>query len=149
MKRKLHILLMAMLLPLLNSSMYAQDTIPCLFDTILQQQILANPKIQKQLNAMDYGVRYFREENPNLHFYPKPQPEPPCDVCLLMDAGCATTKYVVPVLVHIVHLTADNTIGTGSNIPNDQVFQAMETLNKQFSGFDVDDTMAVNTGIQF
>ena len=149
MKRKLHILLLAMLLPLLNSNVHAQDTIPCLFDTILQQHIQGNPKLQNELKYMDFRVRHFREQNTNLHFYPKPQPEPPCDMCFMMDAGCATTKYVVPVLVHIVHLTSDNTIGTGSNIPNEQVDQAMVTLNKQFSGYGVTDTMAVNTGIQF
>jgi hypothetical protein len=115
MKRKLHILLMAILLPLLNGSMYAQDSIPCLFDTLLYQQIQANPKLQNQLNAMDYRVRLFREQNPNLHFYPKPQPEPPCDMCLLMmDAGCAKTKYVLPVIVHIVAKPGDTILGQGS-----------------------------------
>jgi hypothetical protein len=148
MKRKLHILLMAMLLPLLNSNLFAQDSIPCLFDTLLQQQKAEDPKLQKKLNAMDYGVRYFREDNPNLNFYPKPQPAPPCDMCMSIDPSCFKNKYALPVLVHIVHLSSD-TLGQNSNIPDGQVYDAIATLNKKFAGYNVTDSIAVNTGIQF
>ncbi|MCZ2130883.1 MAG: hypothetical protein LC109_11560, partial [Bacteroidia bacterium] len=45
--------------------------------------------------------------------------------------------------------TTDVTIGQGSNIPDEQVYNALAALNRQFAGFGQTDSRAVNTGIQF
>ncbi len=55
--------------------------------------------------------------------------------------SCDPAKYIIPVVVHIVHLVADNTPGSGTNLSDAQVQHQIDLLNAQFSGS--------NTDIQF
>jgi hypothetical protein len=56
---------------------------------------------------------------------------------------CAPTKYIIPVVVHVVHNN-----GT-ENISDAQINHQLEELNKHFSNFYLASAPAVNTGIQF
>lgn len=140
---------MAMLLPFLNSTAQHSDSFACAFDTLLYQHKQEDPRLQRKFNAIDYGVKRFREQNPNLAFYPKPQPAPPCSICMTIDPNCFKSRYALPVIVHIVAKPGDTAVGQGSNIPDAQVYNALASLNRQFVGYGITDSIAVNTGIQF
>ncbi|MCZ2129277.1 MAG: hypothetical protein LC109_03320 [Bacteroidia bacterium] len=98
---------------------------------------------------ISYGAKRWRERNPNFVFYPKPQPAPPCSICMTIDPNCFKSRYALPVIVHIVAKPGDTAVGQGSNIPDAQVYNALASLNRQFAGFGQTDSRAVNTGIQF
>ncbi|MBX2985167.1 MAG: hypothetical protein KF882_04300 [Bacteroidia bacterium] len=149
MKRKVQLILMAMLLPFFNGT--AQDTFTCVHDLMLEQQKQANPHLGDMPQLISYGAKRWRERNPNFVFYPKPQPAPPCSICMTIDPDCFKSRYALPVIVHIVAKPGDTTAGQGSNIPNSQVYNALAALNRQFAGYGIPDnhTVAVNTGIQF
>lgn len=82
MKRKVNLLLMAILLPFFNST--AQDTSFCGHNIMKE----ANPEWSKTSQSIAHGTKRFREKNPNLHFYPKPMPAPPCSTCMTIDPSC-------------------------------------------------------------
>ncbi|MDP2176800.1 MAG: zinc-dependent metalloprotease [Bacteroidota bacterium] len=56
---------------------------------------------------------------------------------------CAPTKFIIPVVVHVVHNN-----GT-ENISDAQINHQIEELNKHFSNYYLASAPAVNTGIQF
>jgi hypothetical protein len=124
-KRKLLILLMTMLLLFLNAS--SQDTVTCVHDQFME----ANPQLKFQSLLNGYGTKYYRKTNPNLVFYPKPQPDPPCDICMTINPSCFKSRYALPIIVHIVAKQNDTVIGQGSNIPETQVYNAIANLIKQ------------------
>lgn len=138
MKKKVMLLLVAMLLPFLNGT--AQDTFTCAHDLMLQQQMEANPRLGNISQIISYGTKRFREKNPNLQFYPKPQPAPPCSNCMTIDPTCFKSRYALPVIVHIVAKPNDTIVGQGSNIPDAQVYNAIDDLNRKFAGFGLQDT---------
>jgi hypothetical protein len=147
MKNKNLLLLSVFLLSLLNVNAQHNDTFDCAFDSLMQADMEANPKLKSMQKAHLYNAQRFRQNNPNLKFYPKPQPES-CDICLFgleADSGCFKSRYALPVIVHIIHLPTDSVIGSGSNIPSSQVHDAIATLNRSFSGFGITDARAVNT----
>ncbi|MCZ2129274.1 MAG: hypothetical protein LC109_03305 [Bacteroidia bacterium] len=144
MKRKLLILLMTIFLPFLKGQ---SQHYHCAHDSLIQIRNQQNPHIDKWENER---IKDFKKYNPEIPNYPKPQPQPDCDMCpLSIDPECVHTKYMLPVLVHIVAQPGHTTIGQNSNIPESQVLNAIATLNKQFSAQDVNHPAAVNTGIQF
>jgi len=135
MKRKLQVLLMAMLLPLFNIK--GQDSVSCVHDQFLQEYQDSNLRKGDISKIISYGTKRFREKNPDLQLYPKPMPAPapPCEICMTIDPSCFKSKYALPVIVHIVAQTGHTTIGENSNIPDDQVYNALAALNKQFAGY--------------
>jgi hypothetical protein len=150
MKFKILLILSVFLLPILNVKAQDADTFDCAFDTLYHSQIEENPQFRFVLKTIDEGAKRFRQEQPDYVFLPKPMPAPPCESCLItISPDCFEARYILPVLVHIVHDPSDNTIGQGTNITNHQVTKAIATLNKAFAGYGQIDQRAVNTGIQF
>ncbi|MBS3915812.1 MAG: zinc-dependent metalloprotease [Bacteroidetes bacterium] len=47
--------------------------------------------------------------------------------------SCPKRKYVIPLVVHIVHDPSDNTPGTGTNISDQQVIDQIQILNEEFA----------------
>lgn len=66
-----------------------------------------------------------------------------------IDPEYVHTKYMLPVLVHIIAQPGHTTIGQNSNISEAQVLNAITTLNDQFAAKGIQHLAAVNTGIQF
>ena len=150
MKIKILLILSVFLLPILQGQAQVADTFDCAFDTLYHSQIEENPKFRFALKTIDEGAKRFRQENPDYAFLPKPMPDPPCETCLItISPDCFEARYILPVLVHIVHDPSDDSIGEGTNISNHQVQKAIGTLNKSFAGYGQNDQRAVNTGIQF
>ncbi len=119
----------------------------CAHDSLLQLRNQQYPHIDEWENEQ---IKEFKKYNPILPNYPKPQTPPDCEICPLdIDPECVHTRYMLPVLVHIVAQPGHTTIGSQSNIPESQVLNAIATLNKQFSAQDISHPAAVNTGIQF
>jgi hypothetical protein len=153
--KKRFILLFSCLLLLSFKNSKAQDTTNfyCGTDSLHKLFLQQNPKAKDVIERNHYQIRQFRKTNPNLKFYPKPMPVlDPCPECLGLfnaDSICLKTRFVLPVVVHVIHSLADTIVGTNSNISESHVIQAMESLNKSFSGFGINDHRAVNTGIQF
>lgn len=142
-----HLLLTSILLFAIKFSYSQTDTFTCAFDTLLQWQADSNQELHKVKKNIDYGAKRFRERNVNLPNYSKPQTAPPCSTCLTIEDNCFETKYLLPVIVHVVHLPSDNTIGLGSNISKGHIDSAMVILNRKFAGYNQNDQRAVNTGI--
>jgi hypothetical protein len=117
----------------------------CINDSLLKQRSESKPSLEKLDNQL---IKEFKKYYPNITNYNKPQPPPECDMCLL-SPECVQTKYMLPVLVHVVAQPGHTTIGSGSNISNSQIQNAILTLNKQFSAFGISHPSSVNTGIQF
>ena len=91
------------------------------------------------------GLAKFRAQEGNVYI---PNPSPPCPNCFTAG-GCPKATYVLPVVVHIVHLPGHNSVGTGSNITSAQVENAIERLNMAYRNALLAPFPSVNTGIQF
>ncbi|MBL7837125.1 MAG: hypothetical protein JNM67_06390, partial [Bacteroidetes bacterium] len=68
--------------------------------------------------------------------------------CLVINPSITQAKFVIPVVIHIVHLPSDSIIGMGSNISTDQINDQLKRLNEYFSN-ENGGSISVNTGIQF
>lgn len=44
------------------------------------------------------------------------------------------TRYIIPVVVHVIHRTADVNVNDSSNISNADIYEQIEILNKSFRG---------------
>src|SRR5690606_26855361 len=62
--------------------------------------------------------------------------------------GCRNARYVIPVVIHIVHDPAHGTPGTGSNISDAQVENQLEALNDAYANIN-GGPQSVDTRIQF
>ena len=74
------------------------------------------------------GLARFRAQEGNVY---TPNPSPPCPNCFTAG-GCPKATYVLPVVVHIVHLPGHSSVGVGSNITSTQVENAIERLNMAY-----------------
>lgn len=63
--------------------------------------------------------------------------------------SCPETQYIVPVLVHVVHLPSDTAPGMGTNISDAQVEHQIDLLNAHFSNAAGAGGLATDTKIQF
>jgi hypothetical protein len=120
MKRKLQVLLMAVLVPLFNIN--GQDSVSCVHDHFLQEFQDSNSRKGDISNIISYGAKRFREKNPDLQLYPKPQPATPCEMCMTIDPSCFKSKYALPVIVHIVAQTNITNIILNRELPIQNIF---------------------------
>jgi hypothetical protein len=89
------------------------------------------------------SVRYFRKQNSGGFALPNRPPNYSCEICLNTGPTCPKTRYVIPVVVHVVYTNGTN------NISDTQINSQIEALNNHFSNKAGTGSPAVNTGIQF
>lgn len=89
------------------------------------------------------AVDYYRKYHPGVNYIPEPEP---CENCLQMDSTCPIANYLLPIVVHVVHLPSDS-VGQGSNISEAQILHQIELLNMFFRNHY--GANSINTGIQF
>jgi hypothetical protein len=121
----------------------------CAFDPLLDSMML-DPAYATFQKRLDFYIQRHIQQGLNLPEFPKPMPfdvEPFTNDC----DSCFGTKslYLIPIVVHVIHLASDSVIGMGSNISNKQIHNAVFELNKSFAAFSIMDSNAFNTGIQF
>jgi hypothetical protein len=97
MKIKTLLILTFFLLPLLKGQSQHHH---CAYDSLLQLRNQQYPHIDKWENEQ---IKEYKKYNPDIPNYPKPQTPPDCEMCLWdIDPECVHTRYMLPVLVHIV-----------------------------------------------
>ncbi len=117
-------------LVLLTSSQFStgQDAPePCSFTTIMEVEAEANPIYQRSWFNLEKRLQEMQEAAP-----------------LRNDE-----VFTIPVVVHVIH--TGEAIGSGPNIPDEQVFSAIQALNEDFrkiAGTN-GDGIGVDTGIEF
>jgi hypothetical protein len=94
------------------------------------------------------NVNYFRKKaQTDFHLPNRIVPiydyTPGASSMMVGGSTCPPTKYIIPVVVHVVHNN-----GT-ENISDAQINHQLEELNKHFSNYYLASAPAVNTGIQF
>ena len=92
------------------------------------------------------GLNQFRSQQGPFHIS---NPPSPCFSCFTTGSSCAKATYILPIVVHVIHLQGDTVIGKGSNISYAQIRNAIERLNEAFRNASNSPPPAVNTGIQF
>lgn len=120
--------LLTLIILLLAEQTTAQNIV-CGFDKLYRHHVDSTPTgiwDEKQFND---GLQQFRQS----YTYPSYG-----GGVQRRGSGCLGRKFLVPVIVHIIHATSDSVIGSGSNISNQQVLDQMVILNdamgKAFSG---------------
>lgn len=91
-------------------------------------------------------VRYYRSQHPSGSYLPNPSVPPTCSTCLVTGPNCPKTKFVIPVVVHVVYNTRNSSV---TNISDAQIAHQIEELNRHYSNYYLTGSPAVNTGIQF
>lgn len=104
------ILFFAILFPFL---LQAQITPECGFDSAHQKKLLTDPKFKEATEKVEKLI------------YEK-------TINMVADRDIQGTVYTIPVVVHVMYLPGDNTIGTGSNISDAQVQAGLDHLNQAF-----------------
>jgi hypothetical protein len=122
-------LLLITALLMLCRTIFAQ-TEPCGYEAFRNHLIEQDSSNKILYHAKKQWVQQYRLENGFGNIGISAMPD---------SISCPTTRYIIPVVVHIVHLPSDNSPGTGTNISDGQVNYQIEKLNQDFSG----------TGIQF
>jgi hypothetical protein len=117
------------------------------FNCGTDSMILKEADHKAYFNQFSRIVNEWRQANPGPNYLPTIQ-FPSFSSGLMAGSSCKPAKFIVPVVVHIVHGTGES-IGTGSNISDAQVENAIEALNQYFSNHQNYGAPAVNTGIQF
>lgn len=116
----------------------------CGFDEDLDSFKINYPKEYYQARASHVAaLKHFTRYNPGVNYLPSPVY---CENCLQGGGQCPQANYLLPVVVHIIHLPGD-TIGQRSNISDVQIEHQLEILNKIYrndAGLN-----SINTGIQF
>jgi hypothetical protein len=136
-------LLTSLVLSFISISSFAQSNY-CDFD-----EELVSIKSQDTIGyltakaAHTAAVTYYRKHHPGIKYLASPVP---CDNCLQMDSACPKAHYLLPVVVHVIHLPSDG-LGQGSNISQTQIENQLDLLNKYFRNYFADSS--INTGIQF
>lgn len=96
--------------------------------------------VQKQA-AFVAMVNHFRQQNPNPLYIASP---PPSGMGLV-SSGCMAVKFLIPVVVHVIHYPGD----TSTNISDAQIHNAIDEMNKAYRNYAGNFLPAANTGIQF
>ncbi|MEN9702046.1 MAG: hypothetical protein RIR55_1388, partial [Bacteroidota bacterium] len=141
---KIHLLV---ILPLLWIATAAGQSAPCWYDSLRLKNFGSKPKLKQDEDLFYYRLNKWREKNV-INLDTKPM-YVPCSTCLTVNPSGFRAKYIIPVVVHIVHRPSDNSPGDSSNIVNEQVEDQIANLNRYFAGYDNTDPRSVNTGIQF
>ncbi|MDA0943188.1 MAG: M43 family zinc metalloprotease, partial [Bacteroidetes bacterium] len=103
-------------------------------------------KYQTFDHSFNIGLNDFRSRNGAVYISSHVSP---CFNCFVVEPNCPKTKYVLPIVVHVVHRPSDTAIGDSSNIKLEQIENAIDRLNAAFRNVDLAASPAVNTGIQF
>jgi hypothetical protein len=141
MKQKRLILVMALFCLLLSKCAIAQTDSLCAFDfemmsdsgNVARQQHLQNIlkfRSTQTINVLPNGKTFGQNQTSGLY-------------------SCRAAQYIVPVVVHVVHLPSDSVPGMGSNISDEQIESALRALNADFANDANTASPAINTGIQF
>ena len=134
----------AILLLLLGITEAGGQGTPCGFDHLLKN----NPNRYAAEDLFFDDLKKWRQQGGMPREYPNPFVPIQCDYCLQIDPGLKQVKFVVPIVIHVVHLPGDSIIGTGSNISPEQIENQIEQLNKYFANVG-GGPKSKNTGIQF
>jgi hypothetical protein len=136
-----------LILPLLWIAGAVGQTTPCWYDSLRLSLFVTNPKAQQDEDLFYYRLNKWRNKN-TLNLYPTPMPAN-CGGCLQILPTCFKAKFIIPVVIHVVHRSVDNTIGIGSNISVNQIQNQLDALNRYFANYDNTNPKSTNTGIQF
>jgi hypothetical protein len=121
------------------------QSVPCGFDLIRD----SNNNTYESERFLYNELSYWRQNGQIPREYPNPDEYYyDCDYCLTIEPTLTQRKFVIPIVVHVVHLPSHNTIGTGSNISMAQIQDQINQLNSYFSN-QYGGSNSVNTGIQF
>jgi len=108
---------------ILNGSLFAQ-TLPCANDSLQYRYSLADPNYHSQRQSYIERINDYRQNPPTGSFIDYGDPS------TALDLGCRTTRYVIPVVIHINHDTLVQVTDT-------QVYQQLQILNDAFLPFNV------------
>lgn len=100
-----------LLLSILATSLPAQDR--CATDRIFQNYQREFPRLQRQMQAAEADYQRYVAKQATAR-------------------SSAGARYIIPVVVHIVHRPGDANPGTVSNLSNAKVTQAIEIMNEDF-----------------
>lgn len=105
------------------------QNIECGFDKLHRYHVDSTPTGNWDEQQFNDGLQQFRQS----YIYPSHG-----GGVQNRGSGCLSRKYLIPVIVHIIHAPGDSLVGTGSNITNQQVLDQMNILNdamgRAFSG---------------
>jgi len=141
MKRKSTLLILSLLL---FTILKAQ--VPCWYDSLRLKTFNQDSSIKQQENLFYYRLNNWRTKNtlqlePNITPYSDP-------LGLTINLGCFKAKYIIPVVVHVVHHPS-HSLNNQSNIRVSQIQNQIHYLNRYFANMQNGAAPFVNTGIQF
>jgi hypothetical protein len=134
--KKISTLIMLMLL-----YMSTKAQLTCGFDAGLQSL--------RQSDSINYAYLMKQLGNEVSRFRAKQTSQSTLKTAQSLTAGCKLTRYIIPVVVHVVHQSSDSVIGMGANISDSQIYNAIAKLNRWFLKEDSASPKATNTLIQF
>jgi hypothetical protein len=120
--KKVLTLLFVFCLLLISKMSHSQSGF-CGFDDVRQADLEEDSAgfVQKQA-AFVAMVNRYRMLNPDPSYYSSPPP----GGLGLVSSGCQEVKYLVPVVVHVIHDPGD----TSTNISDAQINNAIDEMNK-------------------
>lgn len=128
----------------LSLTSYSQSDF-CGFDSLMLSWKNSDPASYSASHAAHHAnVAIYRATHPNINYI----------IPIGLDStynlsggnGCPQVNYILPVVVHVIHLVADASPGIGTNIRDSQVDSQMLALNRAFANYG---GTSINTGIQF
>ena len=122
----------------------------CSFDTQQEEYRQDHPRKYDMARGMQaLAVSQYRATHTGRnHIYTAPTSS--TSNALVADNSCGTAKYILPVVVHIIHSATDTTVGTGGNISYAQIIDQLEQLNNAYTNaYPANSSDTVNTGIRF
>lgn len=131
-----------LLLWVCQTALFAQNSFECGFDSARLQ--LQNQDTNWYNNQPDYLAPIYDHLN-NLQV---PQPKNNTGK-LNKTTPAIQARFVIPVVIHVLHKNSDYAVGMGSNISDSQILHQLNHLNRAFRNADEADSLATNTGIQF
>lgn len=136
--------LLAILLLLLGITEAEGQSTSCGFEQIRA----GNPGWEAASDFYFDGLKQWRQSGQIPHEYPNPEVPFNCDHCLTINPSLSQAKFVIPIVIHVVHLPNDSVVGMGSNISLVQIQDQIKQLNSYYANIS-GGSKSVNTGIQF
>src|SRR5690349_17274760 len=118
--------LVLIILPLLWIAEAAGQGTPCWYDSLRLKNFDSLPKLKQDEDLFYYGLNKWRSKN-TIQLDPTPM-ELPCSSCLVTLPTAFKAKFVIPVVVHVIHLPG-HAWGIQSNISDTQVLDQIANLN--------------------
>jgi hypothetical protein len=138
--------LLLIILPLLWIATAAGQGTPCWYDSLRLKSFASKPQLKQDEDLFYYRLNKWRNTN-TIKLDPTPM-YVPCSTCLVTSPTGFKAKFIIPVVVHIIHLSG-HSWGTSSNISDTQVLDQIANLNRYFANYNNTNPKSVNTGIQF